>query len=122
MQINKSALLERFKSYVKYETTSDEKATCFPSTAKQLDLARYLVTELEALGLSEVELTEYGYVLATLPANTEETRDASSIPEVAKTSWSRKWQPTLVFLSGKFHGQRSLAGYGPWGHKRVGRN
>ena len=72
MQINKSALLERFKSYVKYETTSDEKATCFPSTAKQLDLARYLVTELKALGLSEVDLTEHGYVLATLPANTEE--------------------------------------------------
>ena len=72
MQINKSALLERFKSYVKFETTSDEKATCFPSTAKQLDLARYIVTELEAIGLTEVELTEYGYVLATLPANTEE--------------------------------------------------
>ena len=72
MQINKSALLERFKSYVKFETTSDEKATCFPSTAKQLDLARYLVTELEAIGLNEVELTEYGYVLTTLPANTEE--------------------------------------------------
>ena len=72
MQINKSALLERFKSYVKFETTSDEKATCFPSTAKQLELARYLVTELEAIGLSEVELTEHGYVLATLPANTEE--------------------------------------------------
>ena len=72
MKINKSALLERFKSYVKFETTSDEKATCFPSTAKQLELARYLVTELEALGLSEVELTEHGYVLATLPANTEE--------------------------------------------------
>ena len=72
MQINKSALLERFKSYVKFETTSDEKATCFPSTAKQLELARYLVNELEAIGLSEVELTEHGYVLATLPANTEE--------------------------------------------------
>ena len=72
MQINKSALLERFKSYVKFETTSDEKATCFPSTAKQLELARYLVSELEAIGLSEVEFTEHGYVLATLPANTEE--------------------------------------------------
>ena len=29
----------------------------------------------------------------------------------------RKWQTTLVFLSGKFHGQRSLVGYSPWGHK-----
>ena len=72
MQINKSALYERFKSYVNFETTSDGKATCFPSTAKQLELARYLVDELKALGLSDVELTEHGYVLATLPANTEE--------------------------------------------------
>jgi len=72
MQINKSALYERFKSYVNFETTSDGKETCFPSTAKQLELARYLVDELKALGLSEVEMTEHGYVLATLPANTEE--------------------------------------------------
>ena len=33
--------------------------------------------------------------------------------------WSGKWQPTPVFLPGEFHGQRSLAGYSPWGH-RVG--
>ena len=72
MQINKSALYERFKSYVNFETTSDGKATCFPSTAKQLDLARYLVDELKALGMSDVEMTEHGYVLATLPANTED--------------------------------------------------
>ena len=72
MQINKSALYERFKSYVNFETTSDGKATCFPSTAKQLDLARHLVDELKALGLSEVEMTEHGYVLATLPANRSE--------------------------------------------------
>ena len=31
--------------------------------------------------------------------------------------WSQKWQPTPVFLPGKFHGQRSLATYGPWGCK-----
>ena len=36
--------------------------------------------------------------------------------DVGKTSWSRKWQPTLVFLPGKFHGQRSLVGCSPWGH------
>ena len=34
--------------------------------------------------------------------------------------WKRKWQPALVFLPGKSHGQRSLAGYSPWGHKRIG--
>ena len=31
----------------------------------------------------------------------------------------RKWQTTLVFLPGKFHGQRNLAGYSPWGHKEL---
>ena len=38
-------------------------------------------------------------------------------PCVKKIPWSRKWQPTLVFLPGKFQWQRSLAGYSPWGHK-----
>ena len=31
--------------------------------------------------------------------------------------WKREWLPTPVFLSGEFHGHRSLAGYNPWGHK-----
>ena len=38
-------------------------------------------------------------------------------PWVGKIPWRRKWQPTPVFLSGKSHGQRSLAGCSPWGHK-----
>jgi len=42
-------------------------------------------------------------------------------PLIRKIPWRRKWQPTPVFLRGKSHGQRTLAGYGPWGHKRVGR-
>ena len=37
-------------------------------------------------------------------------------PWVGTISWGRKWQPMTVFLPGKFHGQRSLAGYSPWGH------
>ena len=41
---------------------------------------------------------------------------------VRKIPWRRKWQPTPVFLPGKSHGQRSLVGYSPWGHKRVGHN
>ena len=41
-------------------------------------------------------------------------------PRVKKISWRRKWQPSPVFLPGKSHGQRSLGGYSPWGHKRVG--
>ena len=34
-----------------------------------------------------------------------------------KIPWGKQWQPTPVFLPGKFHGQRSLVGYSPWGHK-----
>ena len=39
-------------------------------------------------------------------------------PWVGKIPWSRKWQPTPVFLPERSHGQRSLAGYGPWGHNK----
>ena len=40
---------------------------------------------------------------------------------VGKIPWSRKWQPAPVFLPGKFQGQRSLAGYSPWGLKEMDR-
>ena len=42
-------------------------------------------------------------------------------PWIGRIPWRRKWQPTPVFLPGKSHGQRSLAGYSPWG-RRVGHN
>ena len=40
-------------------------------------------------------------------------------PWVGKIPWSRKWQPTPVFLPGKFYGQRGLAGYSPWSYKEF---
>ena len=40
-------------------------------------------------------------------------------PWVGKISWGRKWLPTPVFLRGKSQGQRTLAGYSPWGHKEL---
>ena len=43
--------------------------------------------------------------------------DVDSIPRLGRFPWGRKWQPTLVFLPGASHGQRSWAGYSPWGHK-----
>ena len=43
-------------------------------------------------------------------------------PSVGNIPWRRKWQPTPVFLPGESHGPRSLVGYSPWGHKRVGHN
>ena len=45
--------------------------------------------------------------------------DNAGDPWVRKIPWRRKCQPTPVFLPGKSHGQRSLAGYGPWGCKEL---
>ena len=47
----------------------------------------------------------------------QETKRPGLDPWVGKIPWSRKWQPTPVFLPGESHGQRSLAGYSPWCHK-----
>lgn len=69
MNISQEALLKRFTAYAQIDTTSDDKSASFPSAERELDLARYLTEELRCVGLSEVEMTEYGYVLATLPAN-----------------------------------------------------
>ena len=46
-------------------------------------------------------------------------RRSGFIPWVGKILWGREWQPTPVFLPGESHGQRSLAGYSPWGHKEL---
>ena len=48
--------------------------------------------------------------------------DPDSVPGLEKIPWRRKWQPTPVFLPGKFCGQRGLGGYSLWGHKRVEHN
>ncbi|HEX7084301.1 MAG TPA: peptidase T [Gaiellaceae bacterium] len=60
-------VLERFLRYVRIDTQADRSSATHPSTTKQLDLSRLLVEELRALGLDEVELSETGYVFATLP-------------------------------------------------------
>ena len=49
-------------------------------------------------------------------ANAVDSGDAG-LTWVGKNPWKTKWQPTPVFLPGKYHGQRSLAGSSPWGHK-----
>lgn len=63
-----TSCVERFLRYVTFDTQSTETSDTYPSTAKQLDLLRHLVEELKALGLSDAEMDEHGYVMATLPA------------------------------------------------------
>ena len=67
----KNDLLKRFSKYISFATTSDENSTSYPSTESQLAFGDFLVEELKELGLSEVEKDQYGYVTATLPANTD---------------------------------------------------
>ncbi len=64
-------ILERFLSYVAIDTQSNDASETFPSTAKQKDLAAKLKPELEDLGLKDVQVSEWGYVLASLPTNQE---------------------------------------------------
>ena len=64
-------VLERFLRYARIDTQSAHVSDTYPSTLKQLDLSRLLVEELREAGLEDAELTEHGYVFATLPGTAE---------------------------------------------------
>ena len=64
-------LTERFINYTEFDTQSSEDSDSVPSTAKQLEFAKYLKKELEDEGLSDVEMDEMGYIYATLKGNTK---------------------------------------------------
>jgi tripeptide aminopeptidase len=61
---------ERFLRYVTIDTQSDPNSDSFPSTEKQKDLGKVLVSELLEMGITDAHLDQYGYVYATIPANT----------------------------------------------------
>ena len=69
MKINAENLVDRFIDYVKIDTQSSENSTSYPSTEKQLVLSQLLEKQLRAMGLSNVRLTEHGYVFGSLPSN-----------------------------------------------------
>ena len=65
-------VLDRFLKYVTFDTQSNEETGTTPSTPGQRVFAEVLVKELEAIGMEEISLDENSYVMATLPANTDE--------------------------------------------------
>lgn len=67
----KNKIIERFTSYVKVDTQSNEDNEACPSTPGQMILANMLVKELNEIGMEDVTIDENGYVMATLPANTD---------------------------------------------------
>ncbi len=62
---------DRFLRYVQIDTQSDPNSPSQPSTEKQKNLSRVLVEELHAMGITDAHLDEFGYVYATVPANTD---------------------------------------------------
>ena len=67
--------VDRFLKSVKVDTQSDEESTSFPSTEKQKNLSKALAEELKQMGLSDAHMDEWGYVMATLPSNTNKKVD-----------------------------------------------
>ncbi|MGC9151368.1 MAG: peptidase T [Microbacter sp.] len=70
-------LVDRFLNYVSYETTSDENSGVTPSTPTQMEFAKVLAKEMQQLGMADVSISEYGYVMGTIPATT-----SKSIPTI----------------------------------------
>ena len=64
-------VLDRFLGYVKYDTQSDELTNLTPSTPGQMVFAQALEKELKSLGLKDITLDDNGYLMATLPSNTD---------------------------------------------------
>ncbi len=64
-------LVDRFLQYVKFDTQSDELTNLWPSTPGQMVFAQHLEGELADLGLEDIYLDDNGYLMATLPANTD---------------------------------------------------
>lgn len=76
-------ILERFKSYVRIETTSNEKSDTFPSTSGQQILAKFLENELKKIGMSGVVVDENYYVRAYIPSNLPKEVKADRIGLIA---------------------------------------
>jgi len=82
----KFTCVERFLDYVKYDTQSDEESTSFPSSEKQKILSKDLADDLKKLGLEDAHMDEWGYVMATIPSNSD--KEVESIAFIAHVDTS----------------------------------
>jgi tripeptide aminopeptidase len=87
----KEILIKRLTSYVKVDTQSNDESETCPSTPGQLTLANQLVEELKEMGMEDVTIDENGYVMATLPANTEK-----DVPTTATDFTGANVKPQVV--------------------------
>jgi tripeptide aminopeptidase len=89
-------VLERFLRYVRIDTESDDDSETYPSTAKQRDLGEVLARELRELGLDDAELTQYGYVFATLPGSAGPTVGLIAHMDTSQDESGADVQPQVV--------------------------
>lgn len=94
---------DRFLQYVRFDTQSDELTNMTPSTPGQMVFARHLEQELREMGLKEISLDENGYLMATLPANTDK-KDVPTVGFIAHLD-------TSPDMSGKHVSPRIIENY-----------
>ncbi len=95
-------LVERFLDYVSYDTQSDEETNMTPSTPGQMIFVKHLRDEVEKMGLEDISLDENGYLMATLPANTD--KDIPTVGFIAHVD-------TAPDMSGKHVNPRIVKNY-----------
>lgn len=71
--VERMTVTERFLDFVKYDTQSDELTNMTPSSPGQMEFAEYLKSVVLGMGLQDVDLDDNGYLMATLPANTDKS-------------------------------------------------
>lgn len=109
MENFQSTIAERFMRYVQIDTTADPNSETQPSSMKQKDLSRLLVQELLALGITDAELDEHGYVYATIPATSNKNlpticfcAHVDTAPDCSGTNvkpiMHKNWQGTDIVL------------------------
>jgi len=87
-QMEFPGMLERFIRYVKIDTQSKEESIDFPSTKKQWNLLNKLKEELKTIGMENVMVTKWGYVLAALKTNRDKEKNVPTIALIAHVDTS----------------------------------
>ena len=110
----KFTCVERFLKYVKYDTQSDEESESFPSTEKQKILGKDLAKELKELGLQDAHMDEWGYVMATIPSNTDKKVDTVAFIAHMDTSPAVTGKDVKPIIRKNYQGGDIKLEHGEW--------
>ena len=105
-------LFNKFDKIVRYKVNLQKLIVVLYTSNEQLEI-KILNAALLTMGPKEYGASLVAQTVKNPPA----MQEIRVYPWVGKIPWGREWLLTLVFLPGELHGQRSLAGYSPWGHK-----